>query len=115
VIENICVRANLAKKDADCLLAATSVADLASCAKPPITKHVVQPPIAPGDVCGQYVRVLERIGRCSKFPPEAAKALRDQIPELRKMYVQYGQQKEVQDNCKMALDGTEKAYQQVGC
>src|ERR1043165_8284238 len=76
VIENICVRANLTKKDADCLLAATSVADLAYCTKPLVTKHVVQTPIAPGDVCEQYVRTLERIARCSKFPPDAAKALR---------------------------------------
>ena len=115
VIENICARANLTKKDADCLLAATSVGDLAYCPKPLVTKHVVQPPVAPGDVCEQYVRVLERIARCPTFPPASAKALRDQIPALRKMYAQYGQQKQVQDNCKLALDATENAYKPIGC
>ena len=115
VIENICLRANLTKKDAECLLAATSVGDLAYCPKPLVTKHVVQLPVAPGDVCEQYVRVLERIARCPKLPPASAKALRDQIPTVRKMYAQYGQQKQVQDNCKLALEATENAYKPIGC
>jgi hypothetical protein len=114
-IETLCLGAKLTKSDADCLLASSSVADLAFCTKPLVTKHVVQPPIAPGDVCERYVRALERITRCSTMPPESAKALRQQIPQLRQMYVQYGSQQQVQDSCKMALDATEQAYQPLGC
>jgi hypothetical protein len=84
-------------------------------AAPTRAPRVVLPPVTPGDICEQYVRTLERIARCPKFPPDSAKALRGQIPTLRKMYAQYGSQKQVQDSCQMAIDMTEKAYKPIGC
>jgi hypothetical protein len=114
-ITALCVAQNLTKHDAACVLAATTIDDLASCPEPVVMKQVVPPPITPGDVCEQYVRRLEAIARCSTFPPDSAKALRAQLPALRKMYAQYGSQKQVQDNCKMALDATDTAYKPLGC
>lgn len=114
-IEGLCVRARLTKADADCLLAAPTIDELAYCANPLVTKKVVPPPITPGDICEQYVRRLEAIARCKTFPADSAKALRGQIPQLRKMYAQYGAQKQVQDNCKLALDATDQAYKPLGC
>lgn len=115
VIEDLCTRARLTKQDADCLLASPTVADLAFCAKPLVMKPAVQPPLAPGDVCEKYVRVLERIARCAKMPADSASALRQQLPQLRKMYAEFGHQQQVKDNCQMAIDATERAYQPLGC
>ncbi|MFN0248597.1 MAG: hypothetical protein ACKV2T_17020 [Kofleriaceae bacterium] len=114
-ITALCLAENPTKRDAACVLAATSTDDLAYCPKPLVMKQVVLPLIAPGDVCEQYMRTLERIARCTKVPPDSAKALRGQLPTLRKMYAQYGVQKQVQDSCQMALDMTEKAYKPIGC
>lgn len=114
-IEELCVHETLTKKDADCLLASTNVADLAFCPKPLVTKHVVQPQVKPGDICEQYVRTVERIARCAKLPADTQRQLRQQIPQLRQMYQQYGTQQQVQDSCKMAFDATEKAFLQIGC
>lgn len=114
-IEELCVRARLTRTDAECLLGATAVADLAACAKPLIVKHVAPPPLVPGDHCEQYVRALERIASCAKVPRETARSVRDQVRQLRAMYGQYGAQPQVQDSCKMALEMTEKAYRPIGC
>jgi hypothetical protein len=114
-ITALCVAENLTKSDAACVLAAASLDDLAYCPKPLVAKRVVLPPVTPGDICEQYVRTLERIARCPNFPPDSAKALRGQIPTLRKMYAQYGSQKQLQESCQMAIDMTEKAYKPIGC
>ena len=65
-IAELCVRARLTRTDAECLLGATAVADLAACAEPLIVKHVAPPPLVPGDHCEQYVRALERIARVQR-------------------------------------------------
>ncbi|MGE0403233.1 MAG: hypothetical protein AB7T06_41385 [Kofleriaceae bacterium] len=117
-IERMCTSANLTKTDAECLLSSPALDDLAYCPTPLVVKPVAQvtlPPVAAGDICEQYVRRLERITRCATFPPDSARALRGQIPQLRQMYAQYGSQKQVQQSCKMALDATDRAYAQLGC
>lgn len=117
-IERMCTSANLTKADAECLLSSPALDDLAYCPKPLVVRPVAQvtlPPVAAGDICEQYVRRLERIARCATFPPDSARALRGQIPQLRQMYAQYGSQKQVQQSCQMALDATDRAYAQLGC
>lgn len=125
-----CEREHLSKEDGACLVTATSKDEIAWCPKPLIV------PTRIGEVgggsarsggsassgplvgmCETYVRTLERFARCSKLPPESARALRMSIAQLRAMYSQYAATApdSMVQSCQMANDATTKAMLQVGC
>jgi hypothetical protein len=115
-----CERANLTKDDGACITQATSKDDVAWCPKPLITPSRVGE-VAPTSllpaVCAAYVRTLERFARCSKLPPDSARALHQQIAQLRAMYTEYAATAPASmlQSCQMANDATTRAMDQTGC
>lgn len=121
-----CEREHMSKDDGACILTATTKDDLVWCPKPLIVptqigggggsggSAVAATPQALTAICEAYVRTMERFARCSKLPPETARQLRQQIPQLRAMYAQYSTPS-TDASCKMANDATTQAMVQIGC
>ena len=76
----------------------------------------IKPPFKPtGNICEQYVQTLEHIAQCPQVPADTQASVRAQIPTLRQMYRDYGSVESAKTSCKLALDATTKAFQQLGC
>jgi len=123
----MCRAEHLTKDEGACLLDKQTKDELVACPKPLIVaplsaaeRQALQGQTEAGlpAACNEYLRVLERYAACPQVPPEAARALRQSIAQMRQQWLQLGQgtmPAAVGDACRQGLGAMKQAMAQLGC
>jgi hypothetical protein len=123
-LRETCESLNLSKTEGDCILAARTRDQLASCPQPiivaakPVIPVVAGGPSGLPPECTQYVAVLEKWAACPKLPVETRGALRQAIDAVKQSWSQLGsgaQPAAVGDACRQGIQAIDQAMKQFGC